>query len=201
MLCRQSTDLGTVSVEQTLSCQTATGERAQGAHGMIPFIQTHRVNARIKQHHDSTTLIFGHHLCPNDRSGRHQRTTTQQKRDFLLKRVEEIAVNTAKVFRGEATFTHVYGMGPLVCDEAIADLAGESLAKVGIESTVVPTSSGTEDFTAIANEVPAVMVNLGAAPEGVTLYPHHNPKMVADEGVMPYGAAAYVQFANDFLNR
>ncbi|MBQ1234868.1 MAG: amidohydrolase [Oscillospiraceae bacterium] len=129
------------------------------------------------------------------------RTTTQEKREFLLARVEEIAVNTAKVFRGEAIFTHVYGMGPLVCDENVADLAGESLKKVGIESTVVPTSSGTEDFTAIAAQVPAVMVNLGAAPQGVTLYPHHNPKMVADEAVMPYGAAAYVQFTFDFLNQ
>jgi len=129
------------------------------------------------------------------------RTTTQEKREFLLKRVQEIAEATAKVFRGEAVFTHVYGMGPLVCDEYVADCAGESMAKVGIDAKVVPTSSGTEDFTAIAAEVPAVMINLGASPEGVELFPHHNPKMVADEAVMPYGAAAYVQCAVDYLNK
>ena len=132
---------------------------------------------------------------------------TEKKREKLFDIIIRDAISygiaeaTAKVFRGEAVFTHVYGMGPLVCDEYVADCAGESMAKVGIDAKVVPTSSGTEDFTAIAAEVPAVMINLGASPEGVELFPHHNPKMVADEAVMPYGAAAYVQCAVDYLNK
>lgn len=130
------------------------------------------------------------------------RAQTAKRRAFLLKRVEEIATATAAVFRGEAVVRHMYGIGPLHCDEAVAKIGGDACQKIGIDAKTVPTAYGTEDFTAVAEKVPSVMLNLGAGSvKSGHPYPMHNPQMVADEAVLPLGAALYAQCAVDFLTQ
>ena len=52
--------------------------------------------------------------------------------------------------------------------------------------------SGTEDFTAVAEQIPAAMFHLGVGSiaEGHTCGAH-NPKMIVDESVLYRGAALY----------
>ena len=62
--------------------------------------------------------------------------------------------------------------------------------------------SGTEDFTAVAERIPAAMFHLGVGSiaEGHTCGAH-NPKMVVDESALPRGAALYAACAARYLER
>lgn len=62
------------------------------------------------------------------------------------------------------------------------------------------TLSGTEDFTAVAERIPAAMFHLGV---GSIAEGHacgaHNPKMVVDESALTRGAALYAYCAARYL--
>lgn len=130
------------------------------------------------------------------------RTTDQTKRDFLKRRVKEIAEGTAKTFRGEAIVEYVYGIAPMVNNEDMSDEIGSYCREfLGDENViVVPTSNGTEDFSAVAELIPTTYLSLGAGSieEGYTIG-GHNPKMVLSEDVLPIGAALYAYAASRYL--
>lgn len=128
------------------------------------------------------------------------RAQTDEMRSFLKNRVKEISESVAKTFRGEAKVIFVYGMAPLVCDEKVASDADRYIRQLGFEPICVPCTGGTEDFTAVAQLRPAVMLNLGAGSleEGYTCG-GHNPGMVIDEKVFPVGVAVYCQCATQWL--
>lgn len=130
------------------------------------------------------------------------RAQTEEKRQFLLKRIEEISKGVAATYRGRVEYIHNYGMSPLVCDEKIAAIGAKAAEDLGMKVTCLPTAGGTEDFTAVANLVPAVMLNVGAGSleEGHTCG-HHNPGFVVDEGVLVYETALYCKCAVDYLSK
>lgn len=128
------------------------------------------------------------------------RAQTQEKRDFLKKRVKEISESVATTFRGKADVQFVYGMPPLYCDEKVAEAADKYIVQLGYQPICVPTSNGTEDFTAVAQLIPSVMLNLGAGSiEEGSIYTLHNPSMIVDEKVLPVGVAVYCQCATEWL--
>lgn len=128
------------------------------------------------------------------------RAQTQEKREFLKKRVKEISEGVAATFRGSAKVEFVYGMAPLFCDEKVAADAARYVEELGFEPVLQPCSNGTEDFTAVANIIPSVMLNLGAGSleEGRTCS-MHNRGMNADEGVLNVGPAVYCRCAANWL--
>lgn len=130
------------------------------------------------------------------------RTTDQQKRDFLKRRTKEIAESTARTFRGEAIVEFVYGMPPMVNDIPLSDEIGRYCEELlGPENvSIVPTSNGTEDFTAVAAQVPTTFLLLGAgAISDGHAYSMHHPKMWIDEAALPIGAAVYAHAATRYL--
>lgn len=131
------------------------------------------------------------------------RATTQENREFLIKRIEEIAESVARTFRGEAVVEHQYGMGPLYNDPDLSDrMAGYCEELLGEGTTFkIPLAVGTEDFTSIASRVPSVMLNLGMGSnsEGYT-YSMHNPSMVVNEDILHKGAAVYAYGAMKYLS-
>ena len=128
------------------------------------------------------------------------RAQTDEKRNFLKQRVKEISEGVAKTFRGQAVVTFLYGMSPLYCDPDLAQKAHDYISQLGYTPVCVPTDSGTEDFTAVAQKVPSVMLNLGAGSIGEGhIYSMHNAGMNADEGVLPVGTALYAQYATLWL--
>lgn len=129
------------------------------------------------------------------------RAASAEMRAFLKQRVHEIAENTAKTFRGEAVVTDVYGMPPMYNHpdmvSCIPEYLGELLGKENVVE--VKERGGTEDFTAVAELVPSIYVNIGTghlAGEGIT---HHNPKVIFDEEALPLGAAVYAHAATRYL--
>lgn len=128
------------------------------------------------------------------------RAQTEEKRNFLKQRVKEISEGVAATFRGRADVHFLYGMAPLYCDPKTAGDAHRYVEALGFTPVCVPTTGGTEDFTAVANIVPSVMLNLGAGSleEGHTCS-MHNAGMIVNEDVLPVGVAVYCQCATQWL--
>ena len=129
------------------------------------------------------------------------RAQTEENREFLIKRITEISEGVAATYRGKALVKHVYGIAPLVCDPTIAAIGAKAAEEIGMEPVLRPVQGGTEDFTAVAAKVPAVMMNVGSGSiEEGYIHGHHNPAFKVDEDVLPLGVALYCQCAYDYLN-
>ena len=128
------------------------------------------------------------------------RAQTEEKRSFLKQRVKEISEGIALTFRGRAEVDFVYGMAPLYCDPQTAADAHRYVEDLGYTPVCVPCVGGTEDFTAVANIIPSVLLNLGAGSvEEGHICSMHNAGMIANEDVLPTGVAIYCQCATQWL--
>ncbi len=129
------------------------------------------------------------------------RAASAERRSFLKQRVKEIAEGIAATFRATADVDFVYGMPPLYNDpemcrcipgyikEMLGDTAVKELHEFG----------GTEDFTAVAEKVPSIYLNIGTGNLAGPDITHHNPKILFDENALPIGAAVYARCAVRFL--
>lgn len=132
------------------------------------------------------------------------RTTTAEKRAFLKQRIKEVAQGVAATFRATAEVSFVYGIAPMVTDEALSEqLAQYARAIVGSENTIfAPPNTGTEDFSAFSERVPSAYFTIGSGSiaQGHTLT-LHNPKILLNEDCLPTGAAVYAGCAFGFLQQ
>nr|DAD24649.1 TPA_asm: hypothetical protein HUJ06_026113 [Nelumbo nucifera] len=125
----------------------------------------------------------------------------------LLKRVEEVIVEQASVYRCSATVdffkkeTQIYP--PTVNDEYMY----EHVKKVAIDLVgaknfiVVPPMMGAEDFSFYSEMVPAAFFYIGVRNETLgSTHSGHSPYFMIDEEVLPIGAAAHVAIAERYLN-
>lgn len=130
------------------------------------------------------------------------RTDSTQHRNFLLKRVEEVAQSVAATFRGQAEVEAMYGgIPPLENDGALLEEMASYLEEI-LPGNVqaVEKLGGGEDFAMVAQRVPSVYFNLGVgSPQEGHENGLHHPKMRVDEEALPVGAAAYVQCALRWL--
>lgn len=124
---------------------------------------------------------------------------------FMLRRAEEIAVQTAQVFRAEADFRVTSSAPTLLNAEPKSALAMQALTGLlGRERVLLSSamsgdgrkSTGSEDFAAVSHAVPSVMVALAAGrPQDGHDHPAHHPRTTFDESALPTGAAVYAAFA------
>ncbi|MBQ7933608.1 MAG: amidohydrolase [Lachnospiraceae bacterium] len=143
------------------------------------------------------------------------RAFREDVRGRLKKRLEEIASGIAGAFRAEAKVTFGSGCPTLINDGALSDfMAGQLKDLLGerycytsreLEAQMVEKGgggkmSGSEDFSYISHQVPAVMLALaaGEAAQGY-LYPQHHPKVRFDKNVLSVGAAIYAYGALSWL--
>lgn len=130
------------------------------------------------------------------------RADSAENRAFLKRRVKEISEATAVTFRGRAEVEFVYGMPALYNAPALcADMSAYCREVLGADAVRESDKlSGSEDFTMVAEQVPAVFFHLGAgSPAGGHLCGMHNPGMLVDESVLPIGAALYAHCAVRYL--
>lgn len=128
---------------------------------------------------------------------------------YLIQRVEEIARQTAVLFRGEAEMKQLGGCPTLKNDETLSQSTLAALrAMLGTERVLLSSelggdaakSSGSEDFSNLTHQVPSLMVALAAGePAKGFVHPAHHPKTRFDESVLPVGAAVYAAMAQNAL--
>jgi amidohydrolase len=127
------------------------------------------------------------------------RAYTQEKRDFMKKRITEISEGIAAAWRGKAEVEFPFGVAPNVNNrELTQEMRGyiEEVANV----IIIPPIGGSEDFANLSLRVPTFFANVGCgSPEDGFEYSMHNPKMRIDENGLPYGTAAHCQCAFEYL--
>ncbi len=124
---------------------------------------------------------------------------------YMLRRTEEIAVQTAQLFRAEATFRITSHTPTLKNDarqsalalKALRELLGDGKALLSSDlGGEGRKSTGSEDFAAVSHAAPSVMIALAAGrPADGHDHPAHHPMTTFDESALPAGAAAYATLA------
>lgn len=131
------------------------------------------------------------------------RAVRQDTREYIAKRIGEIAEGVAKSFRGTVDYNYIFGAPPVVNDGDFTNMVMESSKKaLGEENVAVLDNPvmGGEDFSYYLEKVPGTFIFLAnpLAIDGVC-YPHHNSKFAIDEQYFDRGIAIFVQSALDFL--
>jgi hippurate hydrolase len=139
------------------------------------------------------------------------RTFDEDTRTFVKRRLEEVAVGTAKTFRADASVCFKGGCPTLRNDASLSEEIGgymkELLGKKAISVAEMAQNgvksggaAGSEDFAYITQEVPSVMLALAAGqPKNGYRYPQHHPMVTFDEGVLSVGSAVYAYTALRYL--
>ena len=137
------------------------------------------------------------------------RSFDEETREYIKKRIEEIAGHTAKAFRAKAKTVFEGGCPSLVNDEKLSALALKTAKEMlgervysSAEFTQYKERGGSEDFAYVSREVPSVMLALSAGESKAGYaYPLHHPKARFDEKALPIGAALYAALALRFFEK
>lgn len=136
------------------------------------------------------------------------RTFTPQMRELIPKRMAEIAENTAKAFRGQASLTLLPGCPSIINDKDLIAAVKTGMREllpaeqVYAMDEIMPGGKmmGSEDFGYISEKVPTIMLGLAAGrPQDGYTYPAHHPKSCFDEAALSNGAAIYAYSAIHWL--
>lgn len=140
------------------------------------------------------------------------RTFDEDTRNYIKKRMTDIAVGVAGAFRATAEVTFGSGCPTLVNDAELSrcacsyvkELLGEknafSVEELQAAGGGASKSAGSEDFAYVTHEVPSVMLALAAGqPEKGYKYPQHHPMVTFDEDALDAGSAVYAYTALRWL--
>jgi metal-dependent amidase/aminoacylase/carboxypeptidase family protein len=90
---------------------------------------------------------------------------------------------------------------PTINDEAMVELAGGVVRKLGLGAVPGEPLLGAEDFSYVLQRVPGAMLMLGVKnPDWVEPRPVHTAQFDLDEEALPLGTAAYVALALEVLS-
>lgn len=126
-------------------------------------------------------------------------------RDFVLRRIEEIAKATAQMMRGSCTVEVLDGYPALVNDRAMVESFLKSAKKLVSEEEIHIANHGMmggEDAAFFFQEVPGCyffLSNHAECPADGKEYGAHHPKFCLNEDVFYRGPALFTQAAMDWL--
>jgi len=131
------------------------------------------------------------------------RTVNPQTRERVKKDFVQILEGIAAAMGVAVDIDLREGYAATINDDAMTDLMRAAAGKIAGESNVHVLSKpglGAEDFGYFLQEAPGCKYSVGVGnPEKGYTAPVHNPKFVADTDALAYGAAIFVQIAEDFL--
>ncbi|BBA49705.1 putative hydrolase [Fusobacterium varium] len=130
------------------------------------------------------------------------RTYSNELREFVKLRINEIATKTAEKYGGKCIVEFLPGIPPLVTNsEVTEEMLTYASEIVGRENTrETHQSMGSEDFSVYADEIPSTYFGLGAgSKEEGYLYGGHNPKVQFNEKAFYLGSAIFTNCALKWL--
>lgn len=136
------------------------------------------------------------------------RTTDDEVREFVKKRMVEIGEGIGKTLRAEVKVVFDGGCPNFHVDKALndqikrfaIDLVGKEHVMDLADSTAGSKGMGSEDFACISAVVPTTIVSLGTgSPDEGYPFPVHHPKVTFNEDALPVGAAVYAQLPMEWL--
>lgn len=133
------------------------------------------------------------------------RTLNKETGEFILSRMNDIVVSTAKMFRGEAELIELSSVPPLANDTDFSkEITSYIKDMIGEKSVVLFEGGGmgSEDFASYSYEVPSCYIMLGAGAKSENESygePMHNNKVVFNEDILVTGAAIHANSAITWL--
>ncbi len=131
----------------------------------------------------------------------------EKLREYLKKRICEIAQNTAYTFDTNAEVRFTSGCPSLVNNAELCNMLQGTFEDVFGKEYVIsslPDSGtyGSEDFAYISQKIPTVMIALSAGEKSDGhIYPLHHPRVTFDENAMINGCAALALGAVGFFEK
>jgi len=136
------------------------------------------------------------------------RTFGKAAREFVRERVRQISYGIANTFRMQADVEFEKSCPSFAIDQLLQKEIAASCSKLLGEEKLVPMERvfgvsrlpGSEDFAAVSEHVPSMMVMLAAGtPSEGYAYPPHHPKTAFNEEALSTGAAIYANTAIEWL--
>lgn len=131
------------------------------------------------------------------------RTNDKASRELLVRRMQEVAANTAEVYGGTAEIEMLSQVPPLVCDPKLTNEIAGYMGTLGVLGAMPypgVSANASEDFASVAERVPGTFMYLSAGfLDERGAYPAHNPKVLFNEEVCPIGAGGYAHCAAEWL--
>ena len=128
------------------------------------------------------------------------RTYDRELREKMLNRLMDVAKQCGEMFHANVEFRWLSNIPAIYSAPKLSEeFAGCIKEYVGdfIKSAEC-TMTFSEDFGFIAEKVPSSFFMVGCKVDGCEAQ-HHNPQVLFDEGILPYGAAAYAGCAHGWL--
>ena len=133
------------------------------------------------------------------------RVTDENERNFIAKRIEEIASGISKSYRAEAKTVYDFRYPVLINNEDFTEFFIESTKEILGEDSIheisVPTMAG-EDMAYFLQKAPGtffVLSNPIIQKDG-SIYPHHSDKFDMDESLFYKGTSAVLAAVLKYLN-
>lgn len=120
----------------------------------------------------------------------------------MIARIGEIVRGTAQVYRGTAELFVNADVPVEYNDPALYADAKRYIGEVTKAALVEEVQmTGSDDFAFITEQIPSVNAFLGARDPAHTgfYYPAHHPRVMFEEDVLPYAAAAFAGVADRWL--
>jgi amidohydrolase len=130
------------------------------------------------------------------------RTYSKEVREFLSNRIKEVVDLTCKTYRTTYEYEVLSDVPSLYTNPELLDEMLGYIKEMGEDFTLIKDSKATptDDFAFIAERVPSAHFQYNCKVEGERgAFPHHHPKVVFDENVLPIGAAVNAQCAFNWL--
>lgn len=131
------------------------------------------------------------------------RTFTPENRDFLERRIGELAAGIASAMRAEVDYEYVRGYPATVNDPEMAELVRQEAAKVVGEDGIrhADLMMGAEDFSYFLEAAPGTYWFVGSRnPERGLIWGHHHPRFDLDEAALAIGMESMVNVALRYLD-
>ncbi|MBA4535620.1 amidohydrolase [Bacillus aquiflavi] len=126
------------------------------------------------------------------------RSFSEEVREKLRQRIEEVAQGVATAYGAKITFQYMYGYSAVVNDETVTKELLAVIKKQFPDNCIefLPPMLGGEDFSAFSNEIPGCYIRLGAGnvDKGI-IHPLHHPSFNIEELALKYGVKIYVNAA------
>lgn len=125
------------------------------------------------------------------------RTFNEEVRQYVVRRMEEVARATCHMYGADCEFYYEWGY-PAVCnDHQTAERLMEEARKVRGASRVreMDLLMAGEDFSYYLKECPGAFCFIGAGNEQDFRYPHHHPMFDFDERAMKIGVELFMRLA------
>lgn len=129
------------------------------------------------------------------------RAYNKDTRAMAKQRLEEIAKQTAKLFRCDCEVVFIGGCPANVNNEKLTMELLEYIKEDAVAVAPMPKSMGSEDFAVVSDRVPGAYFGIGAGGEDpkYSAGGPHSPKVHFNEDVLPYGAAILANCAQMWL--